>query len=195
MSDAELLRGLSVGDRETLRTIFTEHGDRMVEHARRVVGDGQLAEEVIQDLFVRWINTPPRTGGYTRLGAFLFVASRHAASDWIAHERGQRGLPPTDDLGVGQRDRREVDVISAAASDETRSHLDELFRRSIATLAGADRELLELRYGATLSPEECAQHLGINRDAVHKRLQRARDRLNNAIARERSQPSLTRPAK
>lgn len=194
MSDGELLRGLSTGDREALRTIVTEHGDRMVDHARRVVGDVQLAEEVVQDLVVRWIKTPPRTGGYTRLGAFLFVATRHAASDWIVRERGQRGLPPTDEGGP-ERDRREVDAISPAAPGDTRARLEDLLRRAMTDLTEDDRELLEMRYGATLSVDECAEYLAISREALHKRLQRARDRLDAAITQERSQlSSITRPS-
>lgn len=193
MSDGELLRGLSVGDRESLRLIFTEHGDRMVDHARRVVGDGQLAEEVVQDLLERWIKTPPRTGGYTRLGAFLFVATRHAASDWILRERGQRGLAPTDEVGP-VRDRREVEAISPAAAGDTRTRLEELFRHAMTDLSDDDRELLEMRYGASLSIDECAEYLATSREVLHKRLQRARDRLDAAINHPRAQlSSVTRP--
>lgn len=188
MSDSALLRGLAAGDRDAIGAIFDAHGDRMVGWARAVVRDGHLAEDVIHDLIVRWLNTPPQTASYTKLGAFLYVAVRHAASDWIAEDRNQRGLRRTDEV-IPAADRREVGPLSPAEPGDRRAELEALLQRALATVPEDDRELLEVRYGVGLPATECAVHLGIGLAATHKRLQRARERLDAAIRVERLQRS------
>jgi RNA polymerase sigma-70 factor, ECF subfamily len=188
VTDAELLIGLARGERAALRTLFDQYAGQMLETARGVVLDHQLAEEVVQDLFLRWLKTAPKTATYERLGAFLFVATRNAASDWIAKEHTQRGLPPAAIEPTGPIvDGRAVGPISAAAPEETIHDLQRLLAQALATLSDDDQYLLELRYGQNLTAVECAAHLDVtNLPAIHKRLQRARDRLDTAIREQRA---------
>jgi len=190
MSDAALLQGLAAGDRAALGAIVDAHADRMVQVAAMIVHDRQLAEDVVHDLFVRWLRRPPKTATYTNLGAFLVVAVRHAAHDWTDQERSQRGLPP---VGVPNQlttvDEREIATVSPAREQDERGELQSLLERAIGQLSDDDRFLLEMRYGQGLGAAECAAILGTTLDVMHKRLQRARERIDAAIQQERMQHS------
>jgi RNA polymerase sigma-70 factor (ECF subfamily) len=54
-------------------------------------------------------------------------------------------------------------------------------RFALARLAGADAEILMLKYGERWSYREIAERLGITEKAVDARLMRARDRLRREL--------------
>ena len=53
VGDPELLRRMRLGDESALETLYARYGGLLYTLALRIVGDGDLAREVVQDTFVR----------------------------------------------------------------------------------------------------------------------------------------------
>src|SRR3954471_17385322 len=58
--DEQLVRAVVARDEQALGTIYHRHADTCYALARRVLNDRTLAEEVVQELFVRLWNEPER---------------------------------------------------------------------------------------------------------------------------------------
>jgi hypothetical protein len=53
VGDPELLRRMRLGDESALETLYARYGGLLCTLALRIVGDGDLAREVVQDTFAR----------------------------------------------------------------------------------------------------------------------------------------------
>lgn len=51
-ADLVLIRRVARGDRDALAALYQRHGGSALALARRMLGDGEAAEEVVQDVFV-----------------------------------------------------------------------------------------------------------------------------------------------
>lgn len=75
------------------------------------------------------------------------------------------------------------DVAADALSWLIRRERHELTRAALAHLAPRDAEILALKYGQRWSYRQIAQRLGITEKAVDARIQRAREKLRQELAR------------
>ena len=174
--ERELRESLFRGEADSVTRLFHRHAARMVGFARRYVGDAATAEDVVADLFERWLRHPPRVREHERLGAFLATSVHHAAVDWIRRERAAQGVPPrvaADPLP----DRRRKRNWGVAPGGDLQVRL----ATALEQMSDSDRLLLETHYGRALTPEECCSLMRISRDAFHQRLHRARMRLSELM--------------
>ena len=75
-------------------------------------------------------------------------------------------------------------VSTDALSWLIRRERHELTRQALARLAPRDAEVLSLKYGQRWSYRQIAQRLGITEKAVDARMQRAREKLRQELARQ-----------
>jgi RNA polymerase sigma-70 factor, ECF subfamily len=175
--ERELWESLVRGEPDAVARLFHRHAGRMVGFARRFVADPAAAEDVVADLFERWLRRPPPVREHERLGAFLATSVHHAAVDWIRRERAAQGVPPRGDRAEPQPDRRRKQDWGVAPGGDLQTRL----AAALGRMSDSDRLLLETHYGHALSPEECATIMRISRDAFHQRLHRARVRLSDLL--------------
>src|SRR6476469_8836997 len=58
-ADHELMARAAKGDGQAFRTLAERHAERALGLARRILGNEAIAEDVVQDAFLRvWINAP-----------------------------------------------------------------------------------------------------------------------------------------
>ena len=78
------LAACAKGDRSALRRIFDQEAGRLVAVAQRIVGRRELAEEVVQEAFIRiWTH------------AYQYSADRGSARGWISVSYTHLTLPTT----------------------------------------------------------------------------------------------------
>jgi RNA polymerase sigma-70 factor (ECF subfamily) len=130
-----------------------------------------VAEELLQETWMRLARNASRLAEDTDLGAWLFTVARNLARD---HARAQRSSPvrATDVDAVEQVDAGASPFEWASAS-ETNARLTD----ALAALAPRDREVLLLVAVEDLAQDRVAHILGIGHDAVRQRVARARARL------------------
>jgi len=144
------------------------HGDFLSALARMLVADEATANDVVQDTWLRAMQTPPRAEGSLtegRLKGWFTKVVRNLVRDRAARERAR-----------GERERDSSrDVVDAAASPETITErmtaLDEL-GRAFTGLPSKYREVLYLRYYEDLSPAALATKLDLPLATAKTRLRR-----------------------
>jgi RNA polymerase sigma-70 factor (ECF subfamily) len=174
LSDTDLVQRLQMGDEEALRELYRRFGRLIYSVAYRVVGDHALAEEIMQDAFLRcWNRSDSYRPGAGRVAPWLATIARNRAIDVIrgrqhqARLRERAQLVPTRDLSAA--DHSDV-VVSRQAISEAVSRLPE-----------PQRVVVELAYFNGLSQVEIADQLGEPLGTVKSRTRAAMERLRSQL--------------
>ena len=169
-SDARLVRRILRGDRDLFGVLITRYTRTSYAIAYAHLGNAHDAEDVAQEAFLRAYRDLDDLQDPTRFGQWLLSIVRHVSVDRI-----RRAI----------RERRVIEESAESAPvlvpDPGRQELHELLRTRVDTLKVEHREVLSLHYFAGKSTQEIADLLGESREAVKKRLQRAREELSNSL--------------
>lgn len=165
-AEIHLVERAGRGDREAFAQLIEVRVTAAVRIASAIVGDPDLAKDVVQDAFVSaWVHLP-RLRDADRFDAWLNRIIRNGSRDAL---RRRRRL-------------REIDIDAAAdlASQDDPSGvvaLDAAFER----LSTDQRQLLAMHHLAHVPVAEMARQLGIPVGTVKWRLHRARRALERAL--------------
>jgi RNA polymerase sigma-70 factor, ECF subfamily len=146
--------------------------------SRRVGGDVSLAEDLVQDTWMRAIRDWPANGVPDEPVAWLVRVARNTLISYSRRVRPQ--LIDPDRL-----DRIEQEPSTAADDPDLAS----VINWGLARLRRAHAELLEDFYFVGKSVRDIARERSISERAIEGRLRRARDKLKAKIA-----PVVSRPA-
>jgi len=143
----------------------------------RMCGDPDLAEELMQETFVRAIQAAKRYRPAASVTTWLFSIAANLVRDrW--RRQARRGDPvPIDGLALASEESPEAEVLKQASHEALRS--------ALLHLPLEQRSALILRYYHDLSYEEIAQTLacpvGTVRSRIHNGLARLRSALNQEV--------------
>src|SRR5690348_5336998 len=126
--DTVLVRSVAAGDDQALATIYRRHADTCYALARRVLNDRTLAEEVVQELFVRLWREPERFDPERgTLRSFLLAQVHGRSVDLLRAEVARRGREQRDALRAPVTDDDlERAVLDLAEAEAVRTALERL---------------------------------------------------------------------
>lgn len=202
------MQGVVAGSQDALAQLYDRHVDGVFATARRVAGDRQLAEEVVQETFLTLWNRAelydPRRGS---LATWLRRIARNRAVDRL---RSAARRPRLVALGVlshpdepmdGALERLAVstegrsadgapDPGDAAVASWTRARI----RNALDAMPVEERTVIVMAYDQELSQTEIALRLDWPLGTVKTRTRRALARLRAVLGQELSPEPEARPA-
>jgi RNA polymerase sigma-70 factor, ECF subfamily len=159
INDREIWESICRGDARSLDGLYRTLGPKLEVFLRRVLGNRQAAEDVLQETFTGIWEHPngfePERG---TLRAYVFGAARKCAADWWRKQGVPRECVPTE---TAQSDGEGSSILADALS----------------RLPEDARTLIWLREVEGYSYEELAQILEIPSGTVGSRLFAAREEL------------------
>ena len=165
--------------RELVDRLFREESGRVVATLIRVLGDFDLAEEAVQDAFVKAVETWPVGGVPRNPAAWITTTARNAAIDKI--RRRKRLAEKTAEL------EREAEVTGEATDMETGIDADGIddrlrliFTCCHPALAPDARVALTLRTLGGLTTPEIARAFLVPEPTLAQRLVRAKRKIRDA---------------
>ena len=167
---------VSSGDRQRAFTLLmSRYGDQVYRYAIAMTGEGQLAEEVRQQVFVEAYRDLPRFAGRAPVRAWLLGIVRHRCLDALKASRRW-----------GLRYKNEPSLDHVLDETEVGDQIDRrrtarLLADCLATLAPAAREAVVLRYQQELSYDEVAEVTGERPGTLQQRVARALPVLQKCI--------------
>jgi len=173
-SDAQLVASVAQGSDEALRALFERHGGSVTALARRMLGDRQEAEEILQDTFLSLHRHAAEFDGRrATLRTYLFAIARNLC---LSRLRKRASRP---------RSARDADPHRASFQAAVGVNHDPLpgilVRGALARLSDADRELLEAAFYGGYSHSELAELHGLPLGTVKSRLRRALGKLRTYL--------------
>ena len=168
---------MRLGDETALEALYARYGGLVFTLTLRIVGDPELAREVLQDTFLRsWDGREtydPRRG---RVPWWLMGIARNRAVDLLRSRPHQARLREQERLPSGAHAGEPAHPGTADAVVLRRAVTDALER-----LSGAQREAIELAYYGGLTQAEIARHLGQPLGTIKSRTREAMERLRSLL--------------
>ncbi len=169
------LDGLRRGDAASFDAVFAAYRRRLYAYLVRMTRRRDVAEDLLQETFLRLAQHAKRLAEDTRLGAWLFTVAHRLFVSW-ARAQGVRAMlaaeiPPREPAGG---DRSPLEAVAASQAQLA-------LERAFAELAPPYREVALLVGVEGMQPAEVAQILGQKPDAIRQRLARARTQLAGAL--------------
>lgn len=171
-----LLYYLSLVDTEEekskLENLYYEYKALMKYIAFNILGDNGLAEDAVHEAFIKLTRHLDGIGEIKSLKtkAFIVIIIRCVALDMLDKKKRNK-IYSFDDIG------------NKAITEDTMIESIELKELCslIKALPAIHRDIIELKVYYELSDKEISDILGISRQAVRKRLQRARNALKQSL--------------
>jgi RNA polymerase sigma-70 factor, ECF subfamily len=169
-AEGELLALVAAGDHGSpLRRLYHSYERRLYGFGLRLLGEPGLAEELVQETWVRlWQSAPRFDPDRGTVRAFLFTIARRVAVDLYRRPSSRR-------LGAEQEDAGAVE----AAADQVL--LAVTVRDAMESLSPAHREVLELVYDEDLKLADVAERLDVPLGTVKTRAHHALRGLRRAL--------------
>ena len=176
--DADPLRPLlaqcALGNRQAFETLYRSVSPRLHGVALRFMGRTDLAEEVLQEAFVRiWYNASRYEAHLSAPMTWMVNITRNLAIDQLRKHREQP-------LADGQQDALIDDAPSAhdQLDHERQAHA---LNRCLDTLDGMQRRSISVAYFQGLSCSELADHLAAPLGSVKSWIRRGMERLRRCL--------------
>lgn len=173
---AILLR-LGGGEHDAVRHLYRLYGGPLYALGVRMLRDVALAEDMVQETFVRlWRAAPGFDPAKGTPGAFIFTIGRRAAIDLIRRRRGDEATPLEEDAATTSPDglRHEGDDLIASID----------LHAALARLSAPQREVIDLAYVEDLSQSQIAARLELPLGTVKTRTFHALRTLRQALQEE-----------
>ena len=167
--------GLRRGETAAFDAVFAAYRRRLYAYLMRMTRRRDLAEDLLQETFMRLAQHAKQLAPDTRLAAWLFTVAHSLVVSWARAQAVRKALagdfPERDVAGT------ERSPLEAVADSQAQLALE----RAFAALPAAYREVALLVGIEGMQPSEVAVILGLRPDAVRQRLSRARTQLADSL--------------
>ncbi|MCX7061159.1 MAG: sigma-70 family RNA polymerase sigma factor [Gammaproteobacteria bacterium] len=178
------LKAIASGDRKAFAQLYAATSGRLFAALLRVLGRRELAEEALQDSFVRiWLKAasfdPQRSSAMTWMSSI----ARHRALDLLRADHHEESLPDAE-RGRGDPALPPRVLIDERESPGDRAEEDqalERLQRCMKYMDAAQRRALELAYFDGYTHEELAEIMKVPLGTVKARIRRGLARLRGVI--------------
>jgi RNA polymerase sigma-70 factor (ECF subfamily) len=172
------------GDQAALEALYDRYASLVMGIALKIIGDQVVAEDILQETFWRvWQSANTYQSQLGPFTGWLFRIARNLAID--AYRR--RNVRPQAILSVDdgepildQTSDPDVDVAEQAQS----SLMNRQLRRAVASLPGAQRQVIEMAYFFGMTRQEIAEVTGEALGTIHTRARLALQKLRGELERE-----------
>lgn len=189
VEELRLVRRARRGDAVAVEALIRAHQDRLYAFMLRLSGRPEVAQDMVQEAFVRVIRSIDRFDDRFRFSTWLFTIARRL---YVNHMQKMRPASDSETIGRWQGTTETPGTITAAA--ETRENLRDLLDRAISTLGPLQREIVLLFHQQQWSIGDIAGSLHIPEGTVKSHLFRARRRMQAFIESDSRDARLAKEA-
>lgn len=172
LTDPQLLKGTARRDEGAFEELYHRYSGPIYNYLLRLIHEEDVAEELLQEVFVAVWQGAGRFRGRAKVSTWLFRIAHHRAVDWL---RKRRPSSLEEAVRVPADDSPEEDAFGAWRTDQLQA--------ALAQLSPEHRAVLELTFFQNLSYREVAQVTGCPVGTVKSRVSYAKRHLNGVLKR------------
>ncbi len=175
-AEHSLIRRAKRGDDRAIEALVRAHQDALYAFILRMSGRPEIAEDVVQEAFVRVLRNIGRFDSRFRFSTWLFTIAKRLFMNW-----NQKLTPAYDSDTVDGRAGVSPRPDSVTARDESMFNARRLIDDAIAALPRQQREIIGLFHQQGWSIADIADHLAMPQGTVKSHLHRGRLRMKRMI--------------
>lgn len=169
--DHVIVERIADGDETAFEELFSAYYSPLCDFALSYVRSPEVAEEIVQSVFLRIWERRRTWDPTTGVRAYLFGSCRNAAFDYMRREQVARRT------AAGVVDEQDVPALGAAPAgpaELTEAHdLSNAIRAVVGEMPERRRAVVTMRWQHQMGPTEIARVLGISVKGVEAHLARA----------------------
>ena len=184
--DESLMLRYQQGDRSAFPVLVRRHQQALFNFAFRQVRVPQLAEDVVQETFVRVVQNAADFKHEARFTTWVYTITRNLCIDQL-RKRALRKHPSLDQAGGEEGDgptlgEQTADPRASVEREATGTELRDRIARAVDKLPDDQREVFLMREVSNLPFKEIAEITNVPENTVKSRMRYALERLQAALA-------------
>ena len=169
-------RRFLAGDKDGLADIIRAFRDGLTLYIYSIVGDIGVAEELMEDTFVKLYVSKPKYSEKSSFKTWLYSIGKHTATDYIRRESRIRLISSETVLDISDETNLEYDTI--------KSEENKVLHKAIQRLKPEYEQVLYLSYFDNFSNKEIAEIMKKTTRQVENLLYNAKKALKNELEKE-----------
>jgi RNA polymerase sigma-70 factor (ECF subfamily) len=178
-TELALVERLRRGDSNAFDDVYAEFNTRLFTFLVRLSRRRDVAEDLLEETWLRLVKYARRLESDTRLGPWLFTVARNLHVSYIRSGMLEDSAAASL-IALWPFSLERSSPFEAAAASE----LERRIERALAAMPAASREVLLLVAVAGLDHSDAADVCDITPEALRQRLHRARETLAKALERD-----------
>src|SRR5688572_10978871 len=176
-NDFTLWQSFKSGDRTSFQTIYFSHFKNLSEYGMRIIGDKELVQDCVHDLFVKLWNNKANLGNVTVIRSYLLVSLRTTLFNKIK----QNNRISVSEFNDGHPFEMVFSVESDFITKETASIQTQKLLDALNELTPRQKEVIYLRYFEEMDYEEIAAIMDVTVKAIYKLTARGMETLRQIM--------------
>jgi len=178
--EQKLIREAAAGDRDAAGSLVKAHQHGLFAYMVRMTGRPDVAEDVVQEAFVRALTNLDRFDTRFRFSTWLFTIARRLYLNYCERRR------PVSDSETCQQSAHQTPGPAEIAEngDTTATDRDEI-NAALKDLPGVQRQIVVLFHQQDWAIWQIAEHLDLPEGTVKSHLHRGRIKLRAALTKLR----------
>jgi len=173
-TDPTLVERLRAGDTAAFAEVHAEFSPRLLKFRSRLCRRRDVAEDLLEETWLRLVKYAPRLRDDTRLAPWLFTVARNL---YVSHCRSRS----FEDSRSGELLALWPDRSASPFDHVAANQLEQRVEAALAELPPSYREVVQLVSFDGLRPSEAAELCGVTPETMRQRLSRARARLWESV--------------
>ncbi|MCA9524630.1 MAG: RNA polymerase sigma factor [Myxococcales bacterium] len=184
LTDEELMTRYQKGDTSAFEALLDRYHRPIYNLILRMIGQRELAEDLLQDTFIRVINGAASFTQQARFKTWLYTIARNISIDAM-RKRKYRRARSLDEPMNGEEGRTMVETIGSDEPTSDRRVDDQRFKgrleEALAALSDEQREVFVMRQFDGLAFKEIAEVVGTSENTIKSRMRYALENLRAAL--------------
>ncbi len=185
--EQKLIRAAAAGDRDSADELIRLHQGSVYAYILRLSGRPDVAEDIVQEAFVRVLTNLNRFDPHYRFSTWLFTIARRAFLNACEKRR-----PISDSDRVESTTGRAVNANTDWDTQDEHTHTRDTVQQALMTLSLEQREIIVLFHQHEWPIWLIAEQFKIPQGTVKSHLHRGRTRLREALRELALRQNLTR---
>jgi RNA polymerase sigma-70 factor (ECF subfamily) len=183
LDDEELMLRLRHRDLEAFRTLYERYGSLVYSTCLRVVRDSHIAEDMVQEIFLRiWRKPESFASERGRFATWITSVTRNRAVDEV-RSRNRRFRNETASPEEQERELPDAETNDPALTAEL-SDRRRIILTAMGDLPSEQRQVIELAYFGGLTQQEISERLSQPLGTVKTRIRLGMQKLRVALTPE-----------
>lgn len=166
------------------RLIYDLFYDRVYRDAYFVIKDRYLAQDIVQDTFIKAYKHIDNLDKREKMGAWLSTIATRTAIDLIRKQNTWNGIP-TEDLMLDYR-QTNCEVAASVETIVENELIQQVIIKKITELKPEYREVIVLKYIHELKDKDISKWTDIKEGTIKSRIHRAKKELRILIQQDES---------
>jgi RNA polymerase sigma-70 factor (family 1) len=181
MTDNELINKLNKGELTAYQELYSQYYIPLCIYAKQYTKIKEIAEEIVQDVFLHIWEQKGQLNITLSLKAYLFTAIRNQCLNHLKHLQVVQEY--NEYYTQLLKDAQDYYIISQETGDSIliANELEKTLNKAIEALPEGCRKILIMSRFEGLKHQDIADKLGVTLNTVHKQMSIALDKLRTAL--------------